>query len=228
MEETGKGLLVLLRHGESSFNEEGLFSGWSDCPLTAEGVRQAHEAGRTLREAGIAFDACFTSVLSRAVETAKIVFAELGESDTPVERTWKLNERHYGSLEGTSKAVAVAQYGAPQVGAWRNGIDDLPPPVSADDRRHPRFNALYRDVPADQLPGTECLRDAFRRVIVYYEEEIRPLLESGKNVLVVAHGNPVRALVAHIEGRPADFVPLIGIGNAAPIIFRPHVAPSAP
>lgn len=220
MEETGKGMLVLLRHGESAFNEEGLFSGWSDCPLTAEGVRQAHEAGRTMREAGIAFDACFTSVLSRAVETAGIVLAELGGGGTPVSRTWKLNERHYGSLEGTSKAVAVAQYGAPQVEAWRNGIDDLPPPVSADDLRHPRFNALYRDVPGELLPGAECLRDAFKRVVDYFEGEIRPLWESGGNVLVVAHGNPIRALVAHLEGRPADFVPLIGIGNASPIVFR--------
>ena len=214
----GGGLLVLLRHGESVLNEQRRFSGWSDCPLTEEGVRQAHDAGRRLRDAGIGFDACFTSVLSRAVETAAIVLGELGLSAIPVTRTWRLNERHYGSLEGTLKDDAAARYGAGQVEAWRNGADAVPPPLSRDDPRHPRFKAVYREVAPELLPASECLRDAFRRAIGFFEDEIRPLVESGRRVLVVSHGNPVRAIVARLDGLPEGEIPIVGIGNAEPIV----------
>lgn len=214
------GMLVLLRHGESSLNEVGRFSGWSDCPLTPKGVRQAHDAGRMLREAGMGFDACFTSVLSRAVDTAAIVLGELGFADIPVTKTWRLNERHYGILEGTLKKDAVVRYGADQVEAWRNGADATPPPLADDDPRHPRHKAVYRDVVPELLPASECLRDAFRRVIDFFEEEIRPLVESGQRVLVVSHGNPVRALVAHLSGLPAGEIPMIEIRNARPIEWK--------
>ena len=214
---SGGGLLVLLRHGESVLNEQRRFSGWSDCPLTEDGVRQAHEAGRELRAAGIAFNACFTSVLSRAVETAAIVLGELGLADIPITRTWRLNERHYGSLEGTLKNDAIARYGADQVEAWRNGADAVPPPLSRDDPRHPRYKAVYRGVEPGFLPASECLRDAFRRVTDLFEEEIRPLVESGGRILVVSHGNPVRALVARLCGLSDGEIPIIGIRNATPI-----------
>jgi 2,3-bisphosphoglycerate-dependent phosphoglycerate mutase len=214
------GLLVLLRHGQSSLNEAGRFSGWADCPLTGEGVRQAHEAGRELRDAGIGFDACFTSVLSRAVETASIVLGELGLAEIPVTRTWRLNERHYGALEGLLKREVAAQCGAAQVEAWRNGADATPPPLSGNDPRHPRHSEIYRDVAPELLPTTENLRDAFSRVIHIYEEGIRPLVESGKRILVVSHGNPIRALVAHLDGLPPGEIPLIEIQNAKPIVYR--------
>ena len=220
----GGGTLVLLRHGESSLNEEGRFSGWADCPLTPEGVRQAHDAGRELRDAGIVFDACFTSVLSRAVETAAIILGELGLADIPVTRTWRLNERNYGSLEGTPKKDAVSRYGAGQVEAWRNGADATPPPLADDDPRHPRNSALYGGVARELLPASECLRDAFRRVVGFFEEEIRPLVESGGRVLVVSHGNPIRALVAHLDGLQEGEIPIIAIPNARPIIYPPQGA----
>lgn len=213
------GTLVLLRHGESELNARNRFSGWADAPLTPEGVRQAHAAGRVLRESGIAFDASFSSALSRAVETASIVLGELGLGSIPFTRTWRLNERHYGALEGVLKDDAVNRYGADLVEAWRNGPDASPPPLSDDDPRHPRHSALYRGVSPELLPSAECLRDAFKRVVDFFENEIRPLVESGRNVLVVAHGNPVRALVAHLEGRPEGFVPMIRIPNAEPVVY---------
>ena len=214
------GVLVLLRHGLSRLNAQGRFSGWADCPLAPEGVRQAHEAGRSLRAAGLAFDACFSSALSRAADTASIVLGELGLGAIPVIRTWRLNERHYGVLEGMLKKDAVARYGTSLVEAWRNGPDAVPPPLSADDPRHPRRSPLYRGVAPELLPASECLRDAFRRVTGFFEEEIRPLVKSGKRVLVVSHGNPIRALVAHLDGLPDGHVPMVEIKNADPILCR--------
>lgn len=216
----GHGMLVLLRHGESSLNEEGRFSGWADCPLTPKGVREAHDAGRKLRDAGIGFNACFTSVLSRAVETSDIVLGELGLADIPVTSTWRLNERHYGILEGLPKREVAAQYGANQVEAWRNTADATPPPLTESDVRHPRRSVTYRDVPPELLPATECLRNAFKRVVDFFEGEIRPIIESGKRVLVVTHGNPVRAIVAHLNGLPMDEIPIIEISNAVPIAYE--------
>lgn len=218
----GRGMLVILRHGESRLNEEGCFSGWADCPLTPKGAREAHDAGRELRVAGISFDACFTSVLSRAVETMSIILGELGLEDIPVTRTWRLNERHYGILEGCSRNEAARLYGADQVEAWRNAPDATPPPLALDDMRHPRHKAIYSDVPSELLPASECLRMAFRRVADFFEEEIRPLVESGSRILVVSHGNPIRALVAHLEGLPDGEVPGIGIRNAAIVAYVPE------
>lgn len=212
-------MLVLLRHGESQFNEEGRFSGWVDCPLTAKGIRQAREAGQILRGAAVGFDVCFTSVLSRAVNTAEVVLNELKQTEVPVIKTWKLNERHYGMLEGVVRDKVLEQYGSEQVEAWRNAAGAVPPPLPADDFRHPCYKAVYQDVAPNLLPSTECLRDAFRRVIGFFEQEIRPLVESGRDVLIVSHGNPVRALVARLEGSPPDEIPLIDIPNASPIFY---------
>lgn len=215
----GSGMLVLLRHGESSLNEEGRFSGWSDCPLTPEGVRQAHDAGRVIRDAGVSFAACFTSVLSRAMETATIVLGELGLSDITVTKTWRLNERHYGILEGTSKQDAIERYGAGQVEAWRNAPDATPPPLAYNDMRHPHHKIAYRGVAPELLPSSECLRDTFQRVVDFFDCEILPLVESGKCVLVVSHGNPIRALVAHLNGLSPGEIPIIEIRNAEPIVY---------
>ena len=214
-------MLVLLRHGESSLNEEGRFSGWTDCPLTAEGERQAHASGRILRDAGVGFDVCFTSVLSRAMNTAAIVLGELGLSDIPVTKTWRLNERHYGVLEGCLRKDIAERYGIDRMEAWRNTPDATPPPLGTADMRHPRHKAAYGDVPPDLLPASECLRDAFRRVTDFFEAEIRPLVESGRGVLVVSHGNPIRGLIAHLEGFSAGKMPMIEIRNADPIVYLP-------
>ena len=217
-------MLVLLRHGESSLNEEGRFSGWSDCPLAPEGIRQAHASGRILRDAGIGFDACFTSVLSRAVETAAIVLGELDLSDIPVTKTWRLNERHYGILEGASRKDAVRQYGADQVAAWRNMPDATPPPLADNDLRHPRHKAAYSDVEPDSLPASESLREAFRRVNDFFEREIRPMVELGRRVLIVTHGNPVRAIVARLGGLPDGVIPMLEVRNAVPIAYAPGLS----
>ena len=214
-------MLVLLRHGESALNAEGRFSGWADSPLTPKGVRQAREAGRVLRDAGIVFEACFTSVLSRTKDTAAIVLGEMGLADIPVTPAWQLNERHYGVLEGALRGETVERYGAIQVEAWRNAPDATPPPLDDNDVRHPRLQPLYRGVAPECLPSSECLREVFRRVTEFFDGEIRPHVESGRRILVVSHGNPIRGLVAHLERLPAGEVPVIGIENAAPIVYLP-------
>lgn len=219
----GIGMFVLLRHGESELNAEGRFSGWADCRLTAAGMRQAHEAGRKLRGLGIGFDVCFTSVLSRAVVTAEIVLGEMDLADIPVTKTWRLNERHYGILEGVSKLEAEARYGAAQVGAWRNAPDAVPPPLDDGDIRHPRFKSIYSDVAPEMLPASECLNVAFRRVVDFFESKIRPVVMAGGRVLVVTHGNPMRAIVAHLNGVPSGEIPILQIRNADPIVYtRDH------
>ena len=215
------GVLVLLRHGESTFNADGRFSGWADCPLTQKGVLQAHEAGRILRDAGVAFDACFTSVLSRTKNTATIVLGEMGQLGIPVTNAWQLNERHYGILEGASRADVVARYGVAQVEAWRNAPDAAPPPLAGDDARHPRLQSFYQDVATELLPSSESLREAFRRVIGYFDAAIRPVVESGGKVLVVSHGNPLRALIAHLQGLQDGDIPAIAVPNTEPLVCRP-------
>ena len=222
----GNGMFVLLRHGESTLNAEGRFSGWADCPLTRKGVRQAHEAGRILRDAGIAFDACFTSVLSRTKDTAAIVLGEMGLADIPVTAAWQLNERHYGTLEGTLRAEAVERYGAAQVEAWRNAPDATPPPIDDDDVRHPRLQSLYRGVAQESLPSSECLLETFRRVIGLFDGEIRPQVESGKRVLVVTHGNPIRALVARLTALREGEIPEIDIPNTMAFVYATNSARS--
>ena len=213
-------MLVLLRHGESRLNREGRFSGWSDTPLTPEGVAESHQAGLELRAAGIAFDACFTSVLSRAVDTAAIVLGELGLSAIPVFRSWKLNERNYGILEGLLKSDAVVRYGTAKVDAWRNSLDALPPQLADDDPRHPRFKAIYGDIPRETLPASESLRAASARVVDYYESAIRPAIAAGKRILVVSHGNPLRALIAHLSENASGPMPQLSIKNAVPLFVE--------
>ena len=213
-------MLVILRHGESTLNAEDRFSGWADCPLTPVGLRQAHDAGRALRKAGVSFGSCFTSVLSRARDTAAIVLGEMGLADIPVAASWQLNERHYGILEGVPKSCAVAKYGAAQVEAWRNAADAAPPPLAADDARQPRLKTMYSGIATELLPSSECLRAAFKRVTGYFDCAIRPLIESGESVLVVSHGNPVRAMIAHLQGLPDGEIPAMEISNTAPVVYQ--------
>ena len=214
---TGK--LLLLRHGQSIWNLENLFTGWVDVDLSAQGLLEAQEAGRLLKAEGIAFDIAFTSVLKRAIRTLWIALDEMDMMWLPVERTWRLNERHYGSLQGLNKTQTVERHGAEQVKVWRRSYDIPPPPLPATDPGHPRFDRRYAGVPAGELPSAESLKDTLARVLPYWNTRIAPELQAGRNVLVVAHGNSLRALVKMLDGKSdADIVEL-NIPTGVPLLY---------
>jgi len=214
------GTLVLLRHAQSLWNVQNRFSGWADMDLSAAGVEEAHRAGALLREQGSVFDRAFVSPLLRATRTLDIVRAELGRSDLPVTVDWHLNERHYGALQGLNKTETAARYGAEQFHRWRRGYRDTPPPLAPDDARHPLFDALYANVPASLLPATESLEDTESRVVPYFEQEIAPWLARGKNILIVSHGNTLRALVKHLEGLSEMEVERLEIPTGMPRLYN--------
>src|SRR5262245_9314521 len=193
------GRLVLLRHGQSTWNLENLFTGWIDVDLSAQGREEALEAGRLLKAEGIAFDIAFVSVLKRAIRTLWIALDEMDLMWLPVERSWRLNERHYGALQGLDKTQTVERHGAEQVKVWRRSYDIPPPPLSVDDPQHPRFDRRYRNVPTGELPAAESLKDTLARVLPYWSSRIAPELMAGRNVLVAAHGNSLRALVKMLD-----------------------------
>ena len=214
---TGK--LLLLRHGQSIWNLENLFTGWVDVDLSAQGLLEAREAGRLLKAEGIAFDIAFTSVLKRAIRTLWIALDEMDMRWLPVERTWRLNERHYGSLQGLNKTQTVERHGAEQVKVWRRSYDIPPPPLPASDPSHPRFDRRYAGVPAGELPSAESLKDTLARVLPYWNTRIAPELQAGRNVLVAAHGNSLRALVKMLDGMSdADIVEL-NIPTGVPLLY---------
>jgi 2,3-bisphosphoglycerate-dependent phosphoglycerate mutase len=204
--------LVLLRHGESTWNAENLFTGWTDVDLTPKGEEEARLAGSLLAEEsgrGLEFEVVHTSVLTRAVRTANITLDALGRSWLPVRRHWRLNERHYGDLQGLNKKETAARFGAEQVKLWRRSYDVPPPPLGRDDPRHPVHDRRYRALPARALPGTECLADVVTRMVPYWEDHIAPDLRAFGGVLVVAHGNSIRALVKYLKDiSDADIVDL--------------------
>ena len=215
---TGK--LVLLRHGQSIWNLENLFTGWIDVDLSAQGLEEAKEAGRLLKAEGIPFDLAFTSVLKRAIRTLWITLDELDMMWLPVERSWRLNERHYGALQGLDKAQTVAKHGAEQVKIWRRSYDIPPPPLAADHPQHPRFDRRYASVPAGEMPASESLKDTLARVLPFWNGRIRPELEAGRNVLVAAHGNSLRAMVKMLDGiSDADIVEL-NIPTGVPLLYE--------
>jgi 2,3-bisphosphoglycerate-dependent phosphoglycerate mutase len=215
---TGK--LVLLRHGQSIWNLENLFTGWIDVDLSAQGLEEAKEAGRLLKAEGIPFDLAFTSVLKRAIRTLWITLDELDMMWLPVERSWRLNERHYGALQGLDKAQTVARHGAEQVKIWRRSYDIPPPPLAADHPQHPRFDRRYAGVPAGEMPASESLKDTLARVLPFWNGRIRPELEAGRNVLVAAHGNSLRAMVKMLDGiSDADIVEL-NIPTGVPLLYE--------
>src|SRR5678815_1277140 len=193
------GRLVLLRHGQSVWNLENLFTGWVDVDLSAQGLDEAREAGRLLKAEGIALDIAFVSVLKRAIRTLWIALDEMDLMWLPVERSWRLNERHYGALQGLDKAQTVARHGAEQVKIWRRSYDIPPPPLALDDKRHPRFDRRYASLRPEQLPATESLKRTLDRVLPYWNERLAPELKAGRNLLVVAHGNSLRALVKMLD-----------------------------
>lgn len=215
---TGK--LLLLRHGQSIWNLENLFTGWIDVDLSEQGRREAQEAGRLLKAEGIAFDMAFTSVLKRAIRTLWMALDEMDMMWLPVERTWRLNERHYGALQGLNKTQTVEKHGADQVKVWRRSYDIPPPPLPATDPGHPRFDRRYADVPAGELPSSESLKDTLTRVLPFWNARIAPELLAGRNVLVAAHGNSLRALVKMLDGMSDSAIIELNIPTGVPLLYE--------
>jgi 2,3-bisphosphoglycerate-dependent phosphoglycerate mutase len=210
----------MIRHGQSDWNLKNLFTGWTDVDLTEQGIAEARSAGATLKAEGLDFDIAFTSVLTRAIRTLWLILDEMDLMWIPVERHWRLNERHYGSLQGLDKAETAARHGADQVKIWRRSYDIAPPPLAADDERHPRHDKRYRNVDASDLPATESLKTTLDRVRPYWENRIVPELRRGRNVLIAAHGNSLRALVKMLENVSDSDITEFNIPTGAPRIYE--------
>lgn len=212
--------VVLLRHGESTWNQENLFTGWTDVDLSRTGTREAHEAGRLLRADGYAFDLAFTSVLKRAIRTLWIALDELDQMWIPVVKSWRLNERHYGALQGLNKAETAAKYGDAQVKLWRRSYEVPPPSLDLDDPRFPGRDPRYADLDAGDLPRAEALKDTVARFLPYWHSEIAPAITSGKRVLVAAHGNSLRALVKYLDGVSDEEIVGLNIPTGVPLVYE--------
>ncbi len=212
--------LVLLRHGESTWNALNLFTGWTDVPLSPKGLDEAREAGRLLKEAGVLPDVVHTSLLRRAITTANLALVELEREWLPVRRHWRLNERHYGALQGLDKKQTTALHGKEQVFVWRRSYDVPPPPLATGDERHPSHDPRYRDLPPEVLPATECLKDVVVRMMPYWQDDIVPDLRAGKAVLVAAHGNSLRALVKHLDGVSDADIAELNIPTGIPRVYQ--------
>ncbi|MEY2626920.1 MAG: phosphoglyceromutase [Actinomycetota bacterium] len=210
------GTLVLLRHGQSTWNELNLFTGWHDVELTAQGEREAAAAGALMREEGLRFDFAHTSVLTRAVMTCHLALREMGQVWLPLQRHWRLNERHYGGLQGLDKKATTEKHGAEQTNLWRRSYDVPPPPVESSSPEHPANDARYRFVDPSDLPATECLKDVVARVLPYWNEAVVPQLKADMNVLVTAHGNSLRALVMYLEGISEALIAELNIPTGVP------------
>ncbi len=210
--------IVLLRHGESIWNKENLFTGWTDVDLSEKGKEEAKEAGLLLKEQGYSFDLAFTSVLKRAIRTLWMVMDEMDLMWIPVQRDWRLNERHYGALQGLNKAETAAKYGEQQVKLWRRSYDIRPPALEETDARYPGKDPRYKDLPKQQLPVTECLKDTVARFLPCWHELIAPSIQSGRQVLITAHGNSLRALVKYLEEVPDQQIVDLNIPTGIPLV----------
>jgi 2,3-bisphosphoglycerate-dependent phosphoglycerate mutase len=212
--------LVLVRHGESTWNKENRFTGWTDVDLSEKGVEEAIAGGRALRDEGYLFDVAYTSVLKRAIKTLWIVLEQLDRMWIPVHNTWRLNERHYGALQGLNKAETAARHGMEQTNLWRRSYDVPPPALTPDDPRHPSHDPRYAGLAPSDLPLTECLKDTVARFLPFWHETIAPAVKSGQRVLVAAHGNSLRALVKYLDNIPdADIVGL-NIPTGIPLVYE--------
>ncbi len=211
--------LVLLRHGESTWNKENRFTGWTDVDLSETGVEEAHEAGRLLREGSFRFDVAHTSVLKRAIRTLWIALDELDQMWCPVRNSWRLNERHYGALQGLNKAEMAVQFGEAQVKLWRRSYDVPPPALTDDDERFPGRDPRYADMADADIPRAESLKDTVARFLPYWESSIAPDLRAGKRVLVAAHGNSIRALVKYLDGISDDEIVGLNIPTGVPLVY---------
>ncbi len=212
--------LVLIRHGESTWNLENRFTGWTDVPLTPTGVEQARQAGRLLKEAGYEFDLCYTSVLKRAIHTLWRVLDEMDRPWLPVINSWKLNERHYGALQGLDKAETARKYGDAQVLIWRRSYDTPPPALEPSDPRCERGDLRYARLEPGMVPLSECLKDTVARVLPYWDESIAPAIRAGKKVMVAAHGNSIRALIKYLDGISDDDIINLNIPNGIPLVYE--------
>jgi 2,3-bisphosphoglycerate-dependent phosphoglycerate mutase len=212
--------LVLMRHGESQWNLENRFTGWTDIDLTETGRDQARRAGELLKEKGYVFDVAFTSVLKRAIRTLWIALDAMDTMYLPVHNNWRLNERHYGDLQGLNKAEMAAQYGDEQVLIWRRAYAIAPNPIALDDPRHPRFDPRYAKLTPQQLPATECLQDTVARVLPFWDETIAPSIRAGRRVLVSAHGNSLRALIKHLDNVSDDDIVHLNIPTGQPLVYE--------
>lgn len=212
--------LVLLRHGESVWNKENRFTGWTDVDLTEKGIEEAKKAGVFLKDAGFVFDIVFTSLLKRAIRTMELVLQEMDLKDVPVEYSWRLNERHYGALQGLNKSETTKKFGEEQVLKWRRSYDIRPPALVKDDPRYPGNDPIYRDLSESDLPLTECLKDTVDRFLPYWEEAILPRIKEGKNVLIVAHGNSLRALAKYLDNLTNEEVVDLNIPTGIPLVYE--------
>jgi 2,3-bisphosphoglycerate-dependent phosphoglycerate mutase len=212
--------LVLLRHGESTWNRENRFTGWTDVDLSERGLAEAKEAGRLLREGGFVFDIAYTSVLKRAIKTLGIVLDALDQLWIPVTKHWKLNERHYGGLQGLNKAETAAKHGEAQTKIWRRSFDIPPPPLTIDDERHPSRDPRYAGLTTGELPLTESLKDTIARFMPYWHETIAPAIASGQRVVIAAHGNSLRALVMYLDSIPESEIVELNIPTGIPLVYE--------
>jgi len=217
---TPPGRLILVRHGQSLWNVENLFTGWTDVDLSELGRAEATRAGQELVRERLAVDIAFTSVLKRAIRTLWIMLDAMECMWVPVERSWRLNERHYGALQGLNKAQTVAQHGEAQVRVWRRSYDIPPPPLTPEDPRHPRFDTRYAAIPPQDLPATESLKDTLARVLTFWHARIAPELRSGRNVMVVAHGNSLRAMVKMLDQVSDEQITELNIPTGVPLLYE--------
>jgi len=212
--------VALLRHGESDWNKQNRFTGWTDVDLSEKGVAEASTAGKLMKEAGFAFDVAFTSVLKRAIRTLWLALDEMDLLWIPVYKSWRLNERHYGALQGLNKAETAQKFGDEQVHVWRRSYDIQPPALTSDDDRYPGKDKRYADLTAKELPLTECLKDTVARFLPFWHETAVPAIKSGKQVIIAAHGNSLRALVKYLDNIPEDEIVELNIPTGIPLVYE--------
>ena len=212
--------LVLLRHGESTWNKENRFTGWTDVDLSPKGVEEARKAGQVLKKEGYVFDVAYTSVLKRAIRTLWLVLDEMDLMWIPVHRSWRLNERHYGALQGLNKAETAAKYGEAQVLTWRRSYDIRPPSLEKTDERYPGNDPIYAELDKKDIPLTECLKDTVERFLPYWHEVLAPAIKSGKRVIIAAHGNSLRALVKYLDGVGDNDIVKLNIPTGIPLVYE--------
>ena len=212
--------VVLLRHGESTWNKENRFTGWTDVDLSEKGIEEARRGGQALKKEGFVFDAAFTSVLKRAIRTLWIALDEMDLMWIPVYNSWRLNERHYGALQGLNKSEMATKYGDDQVLIWRRSYDVPPPPLAENDPRHPGHDPRYANLPKSDIPNTECLKDTVNRFLPYWFSDIAPCIKSGKRVIVAAHGNSLRALVKYLDNISDEAIVSLNIPTGIPLVYE--------
>jgi len=212
--------VVLLRHGESTWNKENRFTGWTDVDLSEKGITEAHKAGQTLKKEGFTFDIAYTSVLKRAIRTLWITLDEMDLMWIPVIRNWRLNERHYGALQGLNKSETAQKFGEEQVHIWRRSYDTPPPSLEKNDERFPGKDPRYKELTKKELPLTECLKDTVARFVPYWENTIATTIKQGKKVIIAAHGNSLRALVKYLDNIPDDEIVSLNIPTGIPLVYE--------